>query len=229
MRVIARLAALATLPLLAGCFDANISLTAQPDGTASVVAEIALAPPEQMLALMFPPDTLAALPAEQKDALVAQLADQLQADYCAPNDADVPEGVTVTVDTNTRDDGYMVCRETMTGPIATVAEATAAGALEGGTQGLQLTLTDDGNGTYTFHVLIPAAGDASAAAALGDDTAAMMAAALDGHFITWSVTAPRIIDTTGDLNGNTATYTVPAGAVLGQATDAYEFTVHFSL
>ncbi len=225
MRFLARLAALATLPLLAGCFDADISLTAQADGTTTLVSEIALAPAEQLLAMMMPAETLAALPQEQKDAMVAQISDQMQADYCSPDDTDVPEGVTVDFQTETRDDGYLVCRQIMTGPIEAIAEAASQGALDAGTDGPQIALTDEGNSVYLFHVLIPAGEDTG----LDDATTAMLTAALEGHFITWSVTAPRIIETSGEINGNTATSAMPAGALIGPAADAFEFTVRFSI
>lgn len=225
MRFLARLAALATLPLLAGCFDADISVTAQADGTTTLVSEIALAPADQLLAMMMPAETLAALPQAQKDAMVAQIADQMQTDYCSPDDTDVPEGVTVAFETETRIDGYLVCRQIMTGPIAAIAEAAAEGALDAGTDGPQITLTDEGNGVYLFHVLIPAGEDTG----LDDATAAMLAAGLEGHFVTWSVTAPRIIETNGELDGTTATAAMPAGAIMGPAAGDFEFTVRFSL
>ena len=223
MNKLGRIAAIAVLPLLAGCFDASQSIVVAPDGTTTVTMEVAVAPAESILAMILPPEQLAAIPQEQVDQMVADMeADRGEA-LCAPEEGEVPEGFTATVETFIRDDGYEVCRATMVGPISELGEAIGE---EGDTT---ITFTDEGGGVYFFSFYLPIPEDADDTGLIDPETDAMIAAATEGRFITMSITAPRIIETSGTLEGNTATYQIPAFALLGAPEEAYEFTVRFAL
>lgn len=223
MNKLARIGAFAILPLLAGCFDARQDIVIESNGTATVTFELAMAPVDDILAMLVPPDDLAAMPQAQKDQIAAQVAAQQGEESCGPDAEDVPEGFTVSVETFVRDDGYNVCRATMVGPIASVGDMLAEQA---GTDGPAVTLGDEGGGVYAFRFYLPV--PATADAALDPDTLAMMTALTEGHSFVISITAPRIIETSGTLDGNTATLEIPAIALMAPQEE-YDFTVRFSL
>ena len=97
MNKLARIGAFATLPLLAGCFDFEQSLTVAPNGLVTMVTEIAMA--TEMMAMGF----------ETED------------EFC-PTDADddLPPGFTVTTEESIRDENTM-CTMTAVGPIEELA------------------------------------------------------------------------------------------------------------
>jgi hypothetical protein len=224
MNKLARIGAFAILPLLAGCFDARQDIVIDSNGTATMTLEVALAPVDDILAMLIPPDELAAMPPAQKDAIAAQVAAQQDDELCAPDPEDVPDGFTVTVETYVRDDGYNACRATMVGPIEKLGQALADQA---GTDGPTTELVDEGGGVYAFrfYLPIPATPDQT----IDADTLAMMAALTEGRSFVISITAPRIIETSGVLEGNTATLEIPAIALLTAPEQEYDFTVRFAL
>lgn len=224
MKTLGRIAVIAVVPLLAGCFEAKQMLVVAPDGTSTVNFEVAVAPARQILEMVLPPEQLAAIPEAQLEAMIADMeADRDEDQICAPDADDVPETFTVEVETFVREeDGYEVCRATMVGPIADLGEFINE---EGETTVL---FTDEGGGVYTFFFSLPVP-ENGGEALIDPETDAMIFATMQGNFLTISITAPRIIETTGELDGNTATYQVPAQAILGQPQEAYEFTVTFAL
>lgn len=215
MRILSRLAILATLPLLAGCFDFTQGVTVAADGTATVTLESVMKP--QMLAM--DPE----LPG---------------ADFCEPPDAaEIPAGFTAVAERSTREDGSAVCLVTMTGPVESLSELLANQALgpEGAEdQEYQVTLTDEGNGEYTYAMTFSIAADEEPPAtpealAQQQQMETMMLQMMEGGVLTWTLSAPRIISTDGVVDGNTATYTVPLTAMITDQGTTKGFTVRFAL
>jgi hypothetical protein len=215
MKNLARIGALALLPLLAGCFDFVQSITVEPDGTVTFVTEVAIE--TDMMAVAF----------ESSD----------QSDFCPTDeDTNVPDTVTTTTEQFVRD-ADTVCRVTAVGPIADLTEAFETGALTpaGGTDegAPEVTLVDEGNGVFTYTVHIASQGSEDTTA---DDEAmmTMMAPMFEGRSLTWSLTAPRIIEVNDDsdyvtLDGNTVTLTVPAFEMISQPGIVYDLNVRFGL
>ncbi|MGD9737849.1 MAG: hypothetical protein AB7O56_04090 [Bauldia sp.] len=215
MRILSRLALLATLPLLVGCFDFTQGVAIAPDGTATVTMVSVMKP--QMLAM--DPE----LPGD---------------DFCGPPDAaDVPADFTAVAEQTTGDDGSAICTVTMTGPMESLAELLANQALapDGAEdQDIQVTLTDEGNGEYTYAVVFEiAANDEPAATPEAQlqqqQMETMMLQMMEGGVLTWTLTAPRIISSDGVVDGNTVTYTVPLTAMITDQGTTKGFTVRFAL
>ncbi len=222
MRKIAQLVVLALLPLLAGCFEARQDIVIASDGTVTLTTEIAVAPPEALLALLMPPELLALMTEEELAAAAADF--EQDADFCAPEEGDLPEGFTATeMEWGTREDGYQFCRTTMTGPIALLL-AVLADISDG--DDLQLAITDEGGGVYLFSITVPPTDDGGdELALLGEEMLAMMIE----QSIIWTLTASAILETNGEVDGNTAIFVLPAAVLLGADHDGYDFMVRFSV
>lgn len=215
MRMMPRLAALATLPLLAGCFDYSQSLNVAADGTATLV-----------------------LVAEMSVELLQMDPDMAGEDFCpAPAPEDIPAGFTVTTEQTDGPEGSAICTTTATGPLDELQavldeQALLPGGVDG--EGGILTLTNEGNGeySYNFTFTIPDEEEAGATPemqAQADQMEAMMLQMMADGTLTWSVTAPRIISTNGVQDGNTATFTLPLTAMLTDQGIEHQFNVRFAL
>lgn len=216
MKYLGRIAVVAMLPLLAGCFNFVQSLSITKGGVATMVTELSIS--TEMMGLAFG--------GEDGD------------EFCpiAP-DEELPPTFTVTYDEFVRDEDT-VCSVTAVGPVEDLAEAIATGALLPGDDddddgAPDIVFVDEGGGVYTFSLMFSSQGDPEA----DPDQAAMMAmmaSLLEGRVLTWSVTAPRLLSVNDEadnvtVDGDTATLVIPA---LGLVTDVgvdYELTVRFGL
>ncbi len=176
MKTIAKIGALALLPLLSGCFDFSQTLSVEPNGTVTFVTEVAIE--TDMMAMAF----------DGED----------ESDFCPTDEdtaADIPPTVTMTAEEFVRD-ADTVCRITAVGPLDDLVTALEEGYLTpgGADEGApQTTLVDEGNGVFTFTVHLSSQGTDDANP---DDAAmmAMMGPMFEGRNMVWSVTAPRILD-----------------------------------
>jgi hypothetical protein len=209
MNKLARIGAFATLPLLAGCFDFEQSLSVAPNGIVTMVTEIAVA--TEMMAMGFEAEGEEFCPAE--------------------TDADLPPGVTMTAVESIRDENT-VCTMTAVGPIDALIEAIADGGFlptDGDEGAPAIMLVAEGGGVYTYTMITTSQGDEMAA---NPDDAAMMAMLVpmfEGRTMTFSVTAPRIIETNGEVDGNTVTLVIPVLEMIMEAGIEYNLTVRFGL
>ncbi|MHA1559209.1 MAG: hypothetical protein ACTSWI_00850 [Alphaproteobacteria bacterium] len=216
MKYLGRIAVVAMLPLLAGCFNFVQSLSIAKDGVVTMVTEISLS--TEMMALAFDGDD----------------GDE----FCpiAP-DEELPPTFTITYEEFVRDEDT-VCEVTAVGPIQDLAEAIATGALLPGADDDDdgapvITLVDEGGGEFTYSLLFSSQGDPEA----GPDEAAMMAMMaplMEGRTLTWSVTAPRILSVNDEadnvtVDGKTATIVIPALDLVTEAGVDYALTVRFRL
>lgn len=214
MKYLGRIAVVAMLPLLAGCFNFVQSLTVTKDGVATMVTELSIS--TEMMGLAF--------------------GEEDGDEFCpiAP-DEELPPTFTITYEEFIRDEDT-VCSVTAVGPVDELAEAIATGALIPGADddddgAPELTFVDEGGGVFTFSLMFSSQGDPDP-----DQAAmmAMMATLLEGRVLTWSVTAPRLLSVNDEadnvtVEGDTATLVIPA---LGLVTDVgvdYELTVRFGL
>ncbi len=217
MKHIARIGALALLPFLTGCFDFEQTISVASNGTVTLVTEVAIE--TDMMAMAF------------------QGADT-QNDFCPTEGdaADLPPTFTMTTEQFVRD-ADTVCRITAIGPITDLTAAMEAGVLTpgGGDEGApEMTLVDEGNGIYTYTVHISSQGGGEDMTADEQAMMAMMGPLFEGRFLTWTVTAPRILSVNDDSeyvtrDGNTVTLTVPAlEMITGQGID-YDLNLRFGL
>lgn len=217
MGMLSRIGALATLPLLAGCFDYTQSLSVTADGTATMVLEAVMG------AAMLEMDPEAA-----------------DDDFCPAMDpADIPDGFTATAEQAALEDGAQSCTMTITGPLDSFqAVLNDPEFLPGGVdgEGGAITLTNEGGGryTYAFTFEIPA-DDPPEQPLTAEEQAqnaqmeAMMVQMLAEGTLRWELTAPRIISTDGTLDGNTATYEIPLSSMVTGRGTTYTFNVEFAL
>lgn len=203
MNKIARIGAVAALPLLAGCMDLEQGISVEPDGTVTFVMEVAI--DTEMLQMM-------AAMGEGDPAGIASICEDMDS-------ADVPESFTVTEEEFERD-GDTVCRTTAVGPLEELAAESPDEMDETG----GVVLTSEGNGVYYFETLM-----ISEDSGLGDVSEPEIAAMFEGRTIMFYVTAPNIIETNGDLDGNTASLTIPTIDLMSGTGEAYSLTVRFSL
>jgi len=221
MRKLVAVGVVGVVPLLAGCLDMNQDLAFTADGQATMQMRMAM--DASILAL-----------AAEEDGTV---------NFCDTDDmTDIPQDVTVDVERSTEGDNE-VCVVTASGPIESLAAALNEGGLGTGNdeadQSGQITLTDEGDGVYVFNVAIDAGEALGAGEDAGDPDAqamqeAMMQMALAytaGRTLSWSVTAPRIVHTTGELSadGRTATYSLALSDLFTMPEAGYGFTARFDI
>ncbi|MCC6735829.1 MAG: hypothetical protein IT534_06835 [Bauldia sp.] len=222
MRKLARWGALALLPLLGGCFDMRNDLSVAPDGTATLVASFALSA-----------DMMGMMGAAAGAGGGAPAADD---DFCPDDMDEVPEGFTATSERTTAGNGDLVCTMTITGPLDRLNEVmegtdfNPGGGIEGDDG--QITLVAEGGNVYLYTLTFaipkedpPTPEEAAMQAAMMQAMREMMT----GRTMTWSVTAPRILSTTGTLDGNTATFVIPVTDMIDNTGGEYTFEVRFGL
>jgi hypothetical protein len=211
---------MAALPLLAGCFDMSQDLTVTRDGRATMVVELAME--TEMMAMME--------------------AEEGEEEFCPAEDEDsgLPESFTTEVEVIEGDE-VTICRLTATGPLSDLAEALASGELmpadSDEASAPTVTLVDEGGGVflYTVDITVPdndvVDGEelSEEEQAMNDQMEMMMRAMFEGHTISWSVTAPRIIETDAEQDGNTVRYEIPLTAMVDNTGETLGFMVRFGL
>jgi hypothetical protein len=223
MRKLAVWGVLALLPLLGGCFDMRNDLTVAPDGTATVVASFSLS--ADIMGMMG-----AAAGAAGGSAKAP--ADD---DFCPDDIADdIPAGFTATHERTTAENGDMVCTITVVGPIDRMNDLLATENFNpgGGVEGDDgtITLTAEGGGVYTYALTFAIPAEEAPTPEEAAMQATMMQAMRDmmtGRMMTWSVTAPRILSSTGTIDGNTATFVIPVTDIIDNPGGTYAFEVRF--
>lgn len=201
--------------LLTGCFDMDMGLTAQSDGTATIKTRMAM------------------------EAGLMRMAGQQSSDnkFCAPNESLKPEGVLIEHE-RFAEGSMEVCVITASGPIDSFAEwfekrgYAPAEASEEASKGSDISLQRDGS-DYVFRVHIendrPASAENEEPMVQAMKTA--MLAGLAGRSLDWSVTAPVIRETSGRLtdDGKTAKFSIPLATLLDEGGRVHSFEVRFAL
>jgi hypothetical protein len=222
MRNLFRWGALALLPLLGGCFDMRNDLSVAPNGEATLVASFALS--ADMMGMMGAAAGAGGGAAAEDD------------DFCPADMDEVPAGFTAKNERTTAENGDLVCTITITGPIDRMNEVLTGTDFNpgGGVEGDdgQITLVAEGGNVYLYTLTFafeeqdaPTPEEAAMQAAMMQ----AMRATMEGRTMTWSVTAPRILSTTGTIDGNTATFVIPVTDMIDNAGGAYTFEVRFGL
>ena len=218
MRLLSRMGVLAaSLPLLAGCFDMSQSLTVDANRTVTYVTEMAMT-------------------AEMMN--FAEEGEERE-EFCPTEFTDIPPGFTATAETTTRENGDAVCTVTAIGPLDQLQAAIASGKfIPGGMEddAPEITLVDEGGGVFLYTLVLtidpeepPATPMTAEERAFQTQMETMVLAAMEGRTLTWSVTAPRIISSTGTVEGNTATFSVPLTISMTQPGTTHTFVVRFAL
>jgi hypothetical protein len=218
MRLLSRTAVLAaSLPLLAGCFDMSQSLTVDANRTVTYVTEMAMT--ADMMAF-----------AEEGEE---------QEEFCPTEFEDIPPGFTATAEESTRENGDAVCTVTAIGPLDQLQAAIASGKfIPGGMEddAPAITLVDEGGGVFLYTLTLaidpeepPTTPLTAEEMAFQTQMETMVLQAMEGRMLTWSITAPRIISTTGELVGNTATFSLPLTISMTAPGTTHTFEVRFAL
>ncbi len=215
MKNLGRIAVVALLPLLAGCFNFDQSLSVAPNGEVTMVTELAVS--TEMMGMAFE--------GEEAD------------EFCPTEpDEELPPTFTVTFEEAVRGEDT-VCTITAIGPLTDFADALETGALmptDGGEGAPVITLVDEGGGVFAFNVSFSSQGEDAEPNPDEATMMAMMAALFQGRTLTWSVTAPRIIDVNDDSDyvtrdGDTVTLAVPALEMISEPGIDYSLMVRFGL
>lgn len=221
MRKLAVWGVFALLPLLGGCFDMRNDLTVARDGTATVVATFSLS--ADVMGMMGAAAGAAGGGGAPADD-----------DFCPDDMADLPTGFTATHERSTADNGDLICTITVVGPIDRMNEVLATEDFNpgGGVEGDDgtITLTAEGGGVYNYALSFTIPKEDAPTPEEAAMQAAMMQAMRDmmtGRTMTWSVTAPRILSSTGTIDGNTATFVIPVTDLIDNAGGNYTFEVRF--
>lgn len=197
--------------LLTGCFEADQDLIVEKDGAATFKTRMAM------------------------EASLLQMSES-DLGFCAPEDSAAVDGVSMKHERHT--EGSMeVCVVTASGPLDRLAEwieqadhGPAAGDEEMA-KGPAIALLRDGS-DYVFSVHIEGTPmEAADDKEMMEEMKPMIMAAFAGRSLDWSVTAPEILDTSGQLSedGKTASYSIPMAKLLGEGPGEHAFEVRFSL
>jgi len=202
MKKLSAIAVVGALPLLAGCFDLEQGLSVESDGTATFVSEIAM-------------DT-------ETMNMIAAMGEGEAEPLCTDIDADdLPDSFEVTSEEFMRDNDT-VCRTVAVGPIDELVDAMAV--VVGDDEGQETTLVAEGNGVYVFNTTLT-----SEDAGLGDMGDPEVMALFEDRTVTFFVTAPNIIETNGEVDGNTATLVIPTLDLMSETGNEYSLFVRFGL
>lgn len=165
----------------------------------------------------------------------------------APEEVDVGEYCNAKTETNddrlqVMEQRYMegsmtVCETTVKGPLKAIARHISEG---------RTLLKDDAEAEPDFALALEPDGDnyrfavnlskpeiletEPVADEFGELAELVVAATLTGRSLDWSVTAPRIVSTTGQLSedGKTAEFSVPLATFVGDEAQTFEFEVVFA-
>ena len=199
MNKIVAIGAIAALPLLAGCFDLEQGMVVEPNGMATLSVEMSI--DSEMMAL------IASLGEGDVDP-----CDDLESDF-------VPASFTISSEEFERD-GDTVCRTVATGPLEDLAAETPD-VIEDGDG---IILVSEGGGVYRFETALTSTNEG-----LGDLDDPDIVELFEGRTITFFLTAPRIIETNGEVDGDTVTLVVPAVELMAVEGDVFSMFVRFAL
>jgi len=201
--------------LLAGCFDLNQSIVINDDRTASY--EMNLQMSSALISMLAMQD-----PGEAQDG-------DFTSRFCQENktiDRDVPEGLDLSIKSYFKEDN-LVCSYRMSGPLEKFGELDMQGSADQGSGILvNIAVLEDEqveiSSTFDFS-------DFSEAGESGGDSmeemaSRMMGAMLAGRAMRWSVTAPEVIESNGEISedGTTATWELPLSVAFAEQ-ERYEF------
>lgn len=191
---------------LTGCFDLKQDFRFNADKTADVEFRIAM------------------------DAALLALAEKNPEKPFCSNDMIEKDGITGTA-TATTEGGDSVCTVVMSGTIDSVVEALADANLSEDAEQQGIVLSRSGD-NYTLLIEVPALQKPNTTDdnPMAETMHAMMLAKMSGRALSWSVTAPSIVDTNGRLSddGTTASYSRPLAEAF-TSNEPTRFNVTFSL
>lgn len=200
---------------LAGCFDLNQSIVINDDQTASYEMNMQMS--SAVVSMMAMGDS-----GKEQDG-------DFTSRFCQDNktiDRDVPEGLDFSIKSYFKEDN-LVCSYRMSGPLEKFSELDMQGSADQGSGNLvNIALLDDERveitSTFDFS-------DFSGEGGSGDESmeemaGRMMGAMLAGRAMRWSVTAPEIIESNGEISedGRTVTWELPLSVAFAEQ-ETYEF------
>src|SRR5690625_2331815 len=156
--------------------------------------------------------------------------------FCTDEDTPVMEGISVEHENFTEND-MAVCLITASGSIERLAEwMEEASHSPGGDsdemmEAPTVTLKREGS-DYVFSVFIESSPlDLGGDDPMMEEMKPMLMAAFAGRSLGWSVSAPEILETNGELSedGQTASYSIPLANLLDEAASDRTFEVRFAL
>lgn len=205
----------ATALLLSGCFDLHQSFIINDDNSASYEMNLRLS--SAMISMLAMADS----GDEQDEGLTTRI--------CNENELiskDIPEDMDVAIKSFFKEDN-LVCNYRITGPLARFSELNMRGDTEqGGGDLVAIAPLDDNrveiSSVFDFSEWDPAQDDGDEP--MNDMAKQMMGAMMTGRTMRWSVTAPRIIESSGEISddGRTATWELPLSVAFAEP-DVYEF------
>ncbi len=208
------LAALAASLMLCGCFDIQQNFRFADDGTVKVAMRLGL------------------------DASLVNMmeSDEGSEPFCSDESVGQAEesGIRITANRST-EGSNVICAFEVEGPAATVLEQLNSGDLipgekpEDGPQ-MSVKLTRE-NDDLVFLVSIPPFGSEEADDPMAEGMEKMFLASMAGRMLSWSITAPKIVETTGTLSADkqTASFAIPLAEAFKNKSKAYEFRTVFQV
>lgn len=207
-------AVLAASLMLCGCFDIQQNFKFADDGTVKVAMRLGL-----------------------DASLVGMLeSDEDGEPFCSEGDVEGAQesGLRVTAKRST-EGSNVICAFEVEGPAAVVLEKLNSGDLipgEKAEDGPQMTvdLTRE-NDDLVFLVSIPPFGSEETDDPMAEGMEKMFLASMTGRMLSWSITAPNIVKTTGTLSPdkNTASFSVPLAEAFTNKSTTYEFRTAFQV
>ena len=197
--------------LLAGCFEADQDLSVEKDGSATFRTRMAM------------------------EASLLQMSESDHG-FCAPEETVAMDGVSLEHERFT-DASMEVCVMTAAGPIDRLAEWIEQAdhgppaADDEMSQAPTITLKRDGS-DYIFSVRIESSPmEMGGDEAMMEEMEPMILAAFAGRSLSWSVSAPEIRETNGQLaeDGKTASYSIPMTSLMDEGAGDHTFEVRFAL
>lgn len=201
--------------LLSGCFDLHQSLTINDDNTASYEMNLRLSGAMiSMLAMTDSGD-------EQDGSLTTRICNENEL-----IDSEIPEDMDVAIKSFFKEDN-LICNYRISGPLDRFRELNMRGDTERGSGDLVAIVPLDDSRVEIISVFDFSEWDSSQD---GDDepmnemAKQMMGTMMTGRTMRWSVTAPEIIESSGEISsdGRTTTWELPLSVAFAEQ-DVYEF------
>lgn len=207
-------AVLAAALMLCGCFEIQQNFEFADDGTVKVAMRLGL---DASLVSMI------------------ESADDSEP-FCGEETVEQAEksGIKATTQRST-EGSNVICSFEFEGPAKTVLETLNSGELipgekpeDGPQMNVELTREND---NLVFLVSIPPFGSEEADDPMAQGMEKMFLASMAGRTLSWSITAPKIVKTTGTLSAdeNTASYSVPLTEAFTNKSKTYEFRTVFQV